>query len=109
MRWYDCSKSKMWGKWSLLVLRLISGKSFATALAILRVIADWRGEKLTSSVKETTLDSIQAGLRTALLRPGVRGVFEEGSKAALQEVERKGGVVIEGQDWVDQLKRWLSA
>lgn len=64
---------------------------------------------LIRSVKETALDSLKSGFHTALLVPSVRGVFEAGSKQALDEVERQGGVSIgeEGADWAGELKEWI--
>ena len=64
---------------------------------------------LTSSVKETALDSLKSGFQTVLLVPSVRGVFEAGSKKALEEVKRQGGECVgeAGADWAGQLKRWI--
>lgn len=66
--------------------------------------------RLMSSINATTLDSVRARYPTALLAPGVRGVYPDKSEEALDRVEKEGGKVF-GRDsdaeWSQQLRDWL--
>lgn len=67
-----------------------------------------RGEGLIrGSVLFTASSALDAGFEMILLAPAVRGIKTEGTTAAFDELEGRGGKVVgrKGGDWENDLKK----
>jgi nicotinamidase/pyrazinamidase len=50
-------------------------------------------------VKFTTLDALDLGFEVVVVTDGCRGIAEESIKAALDEIQRRGAVLVRSGDF----------
>ncbi|ORX41136.1 Isochorismatase-like protein [Kockovaella imperatae] len=63
-------------------------------------------------VLHTAMASLEAGFKTCVLAPAVRGIKEEDIDKAFETINSSGGDVVGKEDeasWRDELKRWTSS
>jgi nicotinamidase-related amidase len=61
-----------------------------------------RRHVLTGSVNHTALSAIEAGFETGIYTPCIAGIDPQGSKAALDGLKMRGGVVIDDESSLSQ-------